>query len=361
MDRYLGLISGTSADGIDAAIAGFDDEAAPVLVDARTFPYPVPLRARIEAAIAGQPLAPRDLVELDAAIGAQFGAAAAELLAGNDTAQVRAIGSHGQTIAHHPGGAHAGTLQLGDPNRIASLTGLPVVADFRGADVAAGGQGAPLAPLFHARLGAQAVVNLGGIANLTVVDGAGVRGFDTGPGNTLLDNWAARHGKGQYDADGAFARGGECDARLLETLMDDPYFAQAPPKSTGRERFNMAWLESRLGSAGRAPADVQATLAELTAATVAGAVAAHAPGVRCVHLCGGGVHNADLVARLGARLAPIRVDTTGALGMDPDFVEAALFAWLARERMLMRSPAGLQGVTGAGAPAVLGAIWLPPE
>lgn len=364
MGRYLGLISGTSVDGIDAVIADFDGDARPGLAAARTFPYPDGLRRRIELVAAGRSITLAELVRLDAEIGNSFGAAARDLLAETaDGGSVRAIGSHGQTVAHHPGGESGGSLQLGDPNRIAAMTGLPVAADFRRADIAAGGEGAPLASLFHAAVfpGNSAVLNLGGIANLTILgpDG-GVRGFDTGPGNTLLDGWARHCGIGPCDEGGAFARTGVTDERLLASLLHDAYFTKPPPKSTGRERFNLGWLERRLEPDRTRPADVQATLAELTAVSVADAVRLHAGGVERMYVCGGGVHNAELMQRLAERLAPLSVESSAVREIDPDYVEAMTFAWLARERMHARSPKHLTAVTGAKSPAILGAIWLPP-
>lgn len=365
---FAGLISGTSADGIDAALVGFDDDGKPSLHTAITHPYPATLRAHLERAVRAQAFPLAELAVLDAAIGDAFGAAADALLAaaGVEAAAVSALGSHGQTIGHYPGGPHGNTLQIGDPNRIAVRSGIPVVADFRRADMAAGGQGAPLAPLFHATVfGSEserrAVLNLGGIANLTVLDpGGDISGFDIGPANTLLDGWAGRHGRGSYDADGAFAAAGTVDATLLDELLQEPFLAAAPPKSTGREHFNLAWLDARLGARHRDPADVQATLAEFTAATVAAALAAHGGAVARVYACGGGVGNTDLMQRLEARL-PVPLVSTAALGVDPGFVEAMLFAWLARERIHAHSPAALEGVTGARARAVLGGVWLPPR
>ena len=366
---FVGLISGTSVDAIDAALVSFDDDAPPRLVHALAHPYPDRLRRDVERAVRAQASSLSELAALDARIGDAFAEAAIALTAaaGVDRARVSAVGSHGQTLGHYPAGAPAATLQLGDPNRIAARTGTPVVADFRRADVALGGQGAPFAPLFHASVFShpgerRAVLNLGGIANLTVLgaDG-GVIGFDVGPANTLLDLWASRHGRGARDEDGAFAASGQVLPGLLAALRDDAFFAEAPPKSTGREHFNDDWLAQRLGGASDRGADVQATLAELTALTVGDALAEHAPGVQRVLVCGGGVHNTDLLSRIGAHAGGARVESTAVAGVDPDFVEAMLFAWLARERIHARSPAGLRAVTGAMHAAVLGGVWLPPR
>lgn len=363
---YIGLISGTSADGVDAALVEFSDEGAPRLVQHHNAPYAVALHADIERAVRTRAVHLDELAALDARIGEAFGHAALSLLrsADVDAAAVSAVGSHGQTLVHHP---RAGTsMQLGDPNRIAATTGIPVVADMRRADLAVGGQGAPLAPLFHRAVfsaagEARAVLNLGGIANISVLDADGaVCGFDVGPANTLMDLWAQRHARGPHDAGGAFAAAGRPSAALLEALRDDAFFTLPPPKSTGREHFNSAWLDSRLPRTPMRPEDVQATLAELTAVTVADALARHGPGVGHVYACGGGVHNDHLMSRVGAHL-PAALETTAALGIDPDYVEAMMCAWLARERIFARSPEGLGDVTGARAPAVLGGVWLPPR
>jgi anhydro-N-acetylmuramic acid kinase len=361
---YLGLISGTSADGIDAALVRF----APRLevIAARTFAYPDDLRARIVAlARHDASVALADFGTLDAMIGKRFATAALALLhaAGVEPRDVTALGSHGQTVCHHPSGPHPFTLQIGDPNVIAERTGIATVADFRRADVAAGGQGAPLLPTLHAAVLAdagtpRAILNLGGIANLTLlVPGRPVLGFDTGPANCLLDSWALAHRGVACDEGGAWAASGRVDEALLGRLVHDPYFALPPPKSTGREHFNLDWLHPQL-PAGVADADVQATLLQLSARSIAQALDAHAPAIREVYACGGGVHNPVLLDALRGALPDVRVDTTAALGLDPDFVEAVGFAWLARAR-LGNLPGNLPSVTGARGPRVLGAIYAP--
>lgn len=366
---FIGLISGTSADGIDAALVSFDDEYPdPTLVHARSYAYPAALRADIETAVRAQACPLATLAALDARVADAFADAAATLLdeAGVDAAAVSAVGSHGQTLGHFPRPPSPSTLQIGDPNRIAARTGIPVVADFRRADVASGGQGAPLAPLFHAALfghpgETRAILNLGGIANLTVLDrDESVTGFDIGPANTLLDLWAERHGHGAYDAQGAYAAGGRPIASLLSKMRRDPYLAQPAPKSTGREYFNAAWLDGLLDGDAE-PQDVQATLAEFTASLVADSLAREAPNANRLLVCGGGVHNDYVMARIATLADPCPVESTAAHGVDPDFVEAMLFAWLARERIHARSPRGLTAVTGGEASAVLGGIWLPPR
>jgi len=364
-ELYLGLISGTSADGIDAALVSFE-EGVPQLRAALTHPWPGPLRERV--LVTAQASAALDLDalgQLDVAIGHHFAAAAQALLTGSNTpaAAVRAIGSHGQTVRHRPGGAMPFTLQLGDPTVIAESCGIDVVADFRRADIAAGGQGAPLLPAVHAMLlgrpgQTRVVLNLGGIANITVLGADGrVLGFDTGPANGLLDAWCLEHRGEAFDRDGAFAAAGQIDPVLLAALLADPYFALPPPKSTGREHFHLAWLARQPGVAALAPADVQATLLALTVHSVADAVLAHAPAATDVLVCGGGVHNPRLMQGLADRLAPRAVLSTATQGVDPDYLEATAFAWLARQRML-GLPGNLPAVTGARGRRVLGALYL---
>lgn len=365
---YLGLISGTSADSIDAVLVRFRD-GLPHTLASHVHPWPEALRTRILAL--AQEEAALDLDawgRLDVEIGYAFADAALHLLAqsGTPAAAVRAIGSHGQTLRHRPGGDYPFTLQLGDPSVIAERCRIDVVADFRRADVAAGGQGAPLLPALHARLlgvpgKTRAVLNLGGIANLTVLaaDG-GVRGFDTGPANSLLDAWCQRHRGKPFDRDGAFAGSGQVLPDLLRGLLADPYFAAPPPKSTGREHFHLGWLAARAPTANLKPADVQATLLELTARSVASAVARYAPAADEVVACGGGVHNSGLMRRLAGLLAPRQLRSSAEYGIDPDFLEATAFAWLARQRLL-RLPGNLPAVTGARGPRILGAVYSAPE
>ncbi|MBS0383352.1 MAG: anhydro-N-acetylmuramic acid kinase [Proteobacteria bacterium] len=361
---HLGLISGTSADGIDAALVRF----APGLeiIAAHTFDWSDDLRARIFALARNQAaITLDDYGRLDTEIGEAFAEAALALLrvAGVEPGAVAALGSHGQTVCHRPGKPFPFSLQIGDPNVIAERTGIVTVADFRRADVAAGGQGAPLLPALHAAVLAdpvipRAVLNLGGIANLTLlVPGKPVLGFDTGPANCLLDAWSQRVHGTPRDEGGVWARSGHLDTALLHRLLDDPYFAAPPPKSTGREVFNLDWLDARLLQ-GHAPQDVQATLLQLSARSIADALHAHAPEIREVYACGGGVHNDVLMGALRIALPGARVDTTAVLGLDPDFVEAAGFAWLARAR-LEGVPGNLPSVTGARGPRVLGAVYAP--
>jgi anhydro-N-acetylmuramic acid kinase len=363
---YVGLMSGTSADGIDAALVRFSEDAAPLqceLVLGRTYAWDAATRqALVAVGQAAEDPSLDALGQLDARVGLAFADATRRLLAeaAIEAAEVRAIGSHGQTIRHRPYGDPPFTWQIGDGNVIAEGTGIDTVADFRRRDVAAGGHGAPLMPAFHAALlrapeEDRAVLNLGGIGNFTLLPGHGdVRGFDTGPANALLDAWCHRHTGHDFDAGGEFAARGRVDEALLARLLAEPWFAQPPPKSTGREQFHLAWLQEALG-ANTAAADVQATLMELTAATVANALREHQPRTQRVLVCGGGVHNPRLLSRIAARLPEVQVESTAGHGLDPDFVEAMGFAWLARETLAGR-PGNLPSVTGARGYRVLGAI-----
>ncbi|WP_019304826.1 anhydro-N-acetylmuramic acid kinase [Xanthomonas oryzae] len=364
---YLGLMSGTSADGIDAALVRFaeDTHRRCELVAGTTVAWEPQLRETLVALGQGAETVAIDaLGQLDAQVGLAFAAAANQLIrdSGVERRRIRAIGSHGQTIRHRPEADPAFTWQIGDASRIAEHTGITTVADFRRRDVAAGGQGAPLMPAFHlAMLGAgdedSAVLNLGGIGNLTLIprDGA-VLGFDTGPANALLDSWCQRHHGTPFDAEGAFAASGRVDAALLQALLADPWFALPPPKSTGREQFHLEWALQAMGSARLDATDVQATLLELTAASVADALLRLQPSTRRVLVCGGGVRNPVLLARLAARLPGVVVESSARHGLDPDYLEAMGFAWLAAELLAGRA-ANLPSVTGASGPRLLGAIY----
>jgi anhydro-N-acetylmuramic acid kinase len=358
---YLGLISGTSADGIDAALVEFE----PVLrlLFGRTYAWDGALRERLVAL--GQRAATLTLDEvgeLDTRIGQAFAAVATQALADAQVVpdRIAAIGSHGQTLRHRPTGDAPFTLQLGDPNRIAEHTGCTTVADFRRRDVAAGGQGAPLMPAFHAAMlhsphETRAVLNLGGIANLTLLPRAGaVRGFDTGPANGLMDAWCMRHTGAAFDRGGAFALRGRVDAALLDRLLQEPWFALPPPKSTGRDQFHLGWLEPKLR--GEPAADVQATLLALTARSVADALRSCQPDTARLIVCGGGVQNPALMHALAAELPACAVESSADSGLDPDYVEAMGFAWLARATLAGRA-GNLPSVSGARGGRVLGAIY----
>lgn len=371
MSLYIGLISGTSMDGIDAVLLQI--EPAPsgmqlrVAVD-RGWPPALQQRLRRAAEDPGH-VGLGELAELDTLVGVELAQAAEGLLraAGLPASAVRAVGSHGQTLLHRPRGDAPFTLQIGDPNIIAERLGIDVVADFRRRDVAAGGEGAPLMPAFHAAaFGAagqtRAVVNIGGIANVTLLGADGsVLGFDTGPGNCLLDSWSRRHLEQAYDARGNWAASGSVHAALLARLLQDPYFLLSPPKSTGRETFSDAWLERALVGAcpqGAPPAaDVQATLSELTARSIAeGLQRAGGTGPAEVLVCGGGAFNTDLMGRLERALPGARLATTARYGVAPEHVEAAGFAWLAH-RFVEGEPGNIPAVTGARRPVPLGGLY----
>lgn len=369
---FIGLMSGTSLDGVDGVLAEFGastDRALTVRAHAHR-PFAPELRAELlalnqpgpdelhRAALAGNALA-RVQAQVVQAVCAAAGVA---------PTAVRAIGSHGQTVRHRPGefDGTGYTCQLNQPALLAELTGCTVVADFRPRDLAAGGQGAPLVPAFHARLfglpgRSRALLNLGGIANLTLLpaadDPAGVvRGFDCGPANALLDHWVQRHRGQPFDADGAWAATGQVQPALLARLCDEPFLRQPPPKSTGRDLFHPGWLDARLAPhAGLRPEDVQATLAEFTVLAAADALRVHAPGVPELLVCGGGALNAHLMQRLAVALPGVAVRSTAEAGLPPLQVEAAAFAWLARA-CLAGEPGNLPAVTGARGMRVLGAI-----
>ncbi len=362
-ERYIGLMSGTSVDGIDAVLAEFGD-ATMTLAASYSYPYPDRLQDDLRQAMRqADAVGAERLGELHVRVGGAFRDAVVAMLddAGVDAGTVRAIGSHGQTLWHRPSGPYPFTLQIGDAATIAIGTGIDTVADFRSTDVALGGEGAPLVPPFHAWLFGnpdedRVVLNLGGIANVTVLPaGQAVTGFDTGPGNTLLDAWARLHLGASYDDRGAFAEGGRVNDGLVEDVLADPWFARPPPKSTGFEYFNLDWLRS-FSAGGLPPRDVQASLAEITARSIAEAVGRWAPGTRRMVACGGGVANDDLMRRLRRALPNVRLGTTSEMGLDPELVEASAFAWLA-----MRHVHGLTGnlpsVTGARRSAVLGALY----
>jgi anhydro-N-acetylmuramic acid kinase len=362
-ELYAGVMSGTSMDGVDAVIADFaPTEAGPCAVlSASHVPFAPELAAELAALQrSGDDELARAMRVANALADTYAHAIVAALgRAGLPAKDVVAAGVHGQTLRHRPN--EGWTLQLNNPARIAERTGVSIVADFRSRDVAAGGQGAPLVPAFHAALfggsSHRVVVNIGGIANVTDLPPTGVvRGFDTGPGNVLLDLWHARHRGSGYDRDGAWARTGRIDASLLTALLTEPYFSGLPPKSTGRDLFEAQWLDAMLAGRDLAPADVQATLVALTARTVADAVAKHCAGAAEVLVGGGGAKNPALMEALAAALAPRRVTTTAALGVAVEHVEALAFAWLAREALAGR-PGNLPAVTGARGLRVLGAIY----
>lgn len=367
-DLYIGLMSGTSLDGVDGVLADFSGGNLKVLAHCSA-PMPEPLRAELlalntpgdnelhRAALAGNALA------------RVYASVVASLLADAKIQghQISAIGAHGQTVRHRPqefdGTGY--TLQLNQPALLAELCQIPVVADFRSRDVAAGGQGAPLVPPFHAAVFAQttqsvAVLNMGGISNITLLPATGlgeVSGYDCGPGNALMDAWCQQHTGQAYDNGGRWAASGQLVPQLLQTMLQEPFFSKAPPKSTGRDLFNRAWLDQQLAKVGDAtPVDVQATLTELTALACAQAAQRTGWGQGRLLACGGGALNTHLMTRLTAALPGWTVGSTEQRGLPPLQVEAAAFAWLARQTC-MGAEASLPKVTGARGARILGCVY----
>ncbi len=361
-------MSGTSLDGLDAVIVDFSQQPIKLLASA-TRPIPSTLKQTLFALT--QP-GENEIEQLGRA-DIQFSHLQAQLV--NDLLrqakltprQITAIGSHGQTIRHRPSGESPFSLQIGDPNTLSELTGITVAADFRRRDLAAGGQGAPLVPAFHAELFSaestdRVILNIGGMANITLLlasSGSPITGYDTGPGNILIDSWIHRHQQQGFDPDGSWGRSGHIDAPLLARLLQHDFFAQLPPKSTGREQFHLGWIDQQLTALGRpvADADVQATLTELTARSIADAILKHNLYDAEVYVCGGGAHNSYLLERLRRHLGTLSVTTTAALGLPADWVEACAFAWLAK-RCLAQLPGNLPSVTGARGERILGGIYL---
>jgi len=367
-ELFIGLMSGTSLDGVDGVVASFDGG---VTVHAHA-------SASFDPALRAELLAlnqPQGVDELHRAalaangLSRHYAEVVRQLLSqtGLAVSSIRAVGAHGQTVRHQPGAVDGTgyTLQLNNPALLAELTGMPVACDFRSRDVAAGGQGAPLVPAFHAALfgrpdEARAALNLGGIANLSLLPGdhSPIRGFDCGPANALLDHWCQQHRGTPFDAGGAWAASGTVRPELLQRLLAEPYFAQPIPKSTGRDLFHPQWLAQHLRPEDLSadPRDVQATLAELTAQSCAEALRLHAPEVQRLIVCGGGAANADLMERLALHLPGVAIDSSASHGLPPQQVEATAFAWLA-QRLLAGEPGNLPAVTGARGMRVLGALY----
>ncbi len=360
---YIGLMSGTSLDGIDAALVDFSNGKIRLL-EFYYQSFPTDLRQQIHhLSQANQPILLTHLGEMDAQLGHIFADTVMSLIGKAKVAssEIMAIGSHGQTIYHAPDGLNGFSMQIGDPNRIAETTGITTICDFRRRDIANGGQGAPLVPAFHQAIFAEpqniiTVLNIGGIANISILKDNQVFGFDTGPGNTFLDYWCQQHLDKPYDANGAWGSQGNVHTGLLAHLLDDAYFDLAPPKSTGKEYFSPDWLKQKLTAfPDCSPVDVQATLCELTSKSIAKAIIEHAANSHRILVCGGGAHNQRLMSNLTECLS-IPVVSTETYGIHPDHVEAMAFAWLARQT-LNHLPGNLCSVTGAKAPAVLGGIY----
>lgn len=361
-ELFLGLISGTSVDSIDAALVDFS-AATPRLVHACSTAWTDELRDAIFATRKQGDQELGDLTQLDQHCAEAFASAALECLqqCGTDPAEVIAIGSHGQTIRHRPDAATPFSLQVGNGQRIAEICSIDTVSDFRTADIKAGGEGAPLVPAFHADVFRQpgidrVIVNIGGVANITILPAdieQMVSGFDTGPGNNMMDAWCLQHKGESYDRGGAFAASGKTDASLLAACLMDEYFSRNPPKSTGFEYFNLDWLNSRIETQ-TAAEDIQSTLCDLTATSIIRDINRHASNTQQVFVCGGGAHNTELMQRM-QKMTRASISTTADLGIDPDWVEAMTFAWLAKQH-LAGSPGNLPSVTGASSEVILGSL-----
>lgn len=354
-------MSGTSLDGVDAALVSFTPEGTARLEGQAYLPFPEVLQQQLLALNSvGDNEIERSCL-LANQLARLYADSVAALLQGSSlkAADIAAIGSHGQTIRHRP--ELGFTVQIGNSALLAELTGISVVSDFRSRDVAAGGQGAPLVPAFHQAVFShpavhRVIVNIGGISNLTDLPPGGlVRGFDCGPGNLLMNGWIERHQGHAYDRDGAWAATGNVIPALLQALLAHLFLRQLPPKSTGRDTFHLAWLETLL-SAGYAPVDVQTTLLEFSACCVSDAIQQHCANATEIYLCGGGAHNAALVNRLRQLCGARSLALTDRLGISADWVEAAAFAWLARQTLLGQ-PGNLPSATGAAGPRILGAIY----
>lgn len=359
---YIGLMSGTSLDGMDVALVDFADGTN--LLHSGHYQLPEQLRAELlRLSQSNSAISLEQFGQLETALGQTFANAVNEFCQQNavNPANIRAIGSHGQTVRHNPQGDLPYTLQMGDANIIAERTGITTVADFRRRDVAAGGQGAPLVPAFHHALFAKpnstrAIVNIGGIANITLLaENGSVNGFDTGPGNGLMDAWCQKHWRIAYDDNGQKAALGQIDQPLLEQLLSEPWLQLPAPKSTGRDMFNLEWLAVHLQNLSLSPETVLRTLNTFTAKTIANALLASSQNIEDVFVCGGGVHNALLMQTLQS-LLPCPVQSTEVLGVDPDYVEAMAFAWLAKQ-CIDGKPGNVVDVTGAKGSRILGAIY----
>ncbi len=364
LDYYIGLISGTSIDGVDCALVKFNDEQ-PTVIATHCNPIPSELRSAILRLCSGSGFDIQLLGKVDVEIGRLFASSANTLLmqSGIEYSAIKAIGSHGQTVFHSPGSETPFTMQIGDPNCIAQLTGITTVADFRRRDLVVGGEGAPLAPLLHrncfgSKSVTRVIVNIGGISNITIVqtDGSCIA-FDTGPGNVLMDYWIEKQQNQTYDKGGEWAASGRVSTELLQLLMRESYFELPYPKSTGRELFNNKWLEKQLVQlATTIPAeDVQATLLELTARSIHREIMkVSAP--QEIFICGGGAHNDALMRRLRLLFGNIAVADTSELGVHPDWVEAVAFAWMAKQT-LEGTRIDTTALTGATKPVILGGIY----
>lgn len=366
-DLFIGLMSGTSMDGIDAALVNFENDT-PQLIQHHSHPLPQTLRNNLLKLSLNTPDICLDMLgEADAELGNTFADAVLELLNKSNIPanKIKAIGSHGQTIRHKPDAQFPFSMQIGDANHIAYKTGITTVADFRRKDMAAGGQGAPLAPAFHNAFFRsanenRAVLNIGGIANLTFLPkdtSKNCFGFDSGPGNMLMDSWIFQHREQAYDKDGEWAASAEANDELVNKLMNDAFIHRQPPKSTGREHYNIEWLNTQLKDFEKLPSDIiQASLCNFTARSITYAVEHFLPETTSLIICGGGVHNKHLVQQLNSCLKKINITSSDQHNLPADWVEAVAFAWLAKQTLDGKA-GNLPSVTGAKKPAILGAIY----
>ena len=361
MDAYLGIMSGTSMDAIDVVAACFDGKLK--IISSYSHPIPPGVKQRLLSVTPQTSI--HDISELDCIMGRLFADSANQLIKSHDHVNypIKAIGCHGQTIYHNPIGANTNTIQIGDPNIIAAQTGFSVVADFRRKDMALGGQGAPLVPAFHNYLFSSSqtnriILNIGGIANVSLLPTTGaIKGYDTGPGNTLMDLWIKKHHDKDYDAGGDWARSGQVLPKLLNEMLEAPYFQITPPKSTGKELFNEAWLDGFFVDKKYAAEDIQATLNILTATTIADSILRDMPDCTELVVCGGGGYNTLLMENLAGLLPNTKISSSAEYGIAPELVEASAFAWLARQRIL-ELPGNIPSVTGASSETVLGAVYV---
>jgi len=373
-DLYIGLISGTSLDGIDAVLVHFKNEQ-PTVLESICLDISSTLKDEIKSLITPATNEINRLMALDVQLGQQFANAAEQLINKANVKKenrlnitkehITAIGSHGQTIRHLPTAEHATTLQIADPNIIAELTGITTVADFRRRDMAAGGQGAPLVPAFHEQIFRntkknRVILNLGGIANITLLPAdknKSVIGFDTGTANTLMNHWIQQQQNKSFDESGKWAASGTVNEDFLKELLNDDYFKLTPPKSTGTEYFNPAWLTKKLSAFPfLAAEDVQASLSAFTATTIKDAINEYANEAEEIIVCGGGVHNDFLLEQLKQLLPNIEINSSAKYELDPDYIEATAFAWLAKQTM-NHKVGNLPEVTGAKRAVVLGGVY----
>lgn len=365
-EYYIGLLSGTSIDAVDAALVDFST-STPKLIATHNELFEKDLKAQLQKLVFSRHTSLEMFGKLDVALGKLFAQSVNTLLKKSNISakDVIAIGSHGQTVFHHPNDENPFSMQIGDANIIATLTTIKTVADFRSKDITLGGQGAPLTPAFHEVLFRnnqtnRAIINLGGITNITYLpknESENIIGFDSGPGNTLIDCWAEKNINKNYDENGQWAKSGKVNNAFLQNMLSDNYFSHPIPKSTGREYFNLEWVESYISSTIQ-PEDIQSTLTELTAITIQQHINTHAPQTSEIIICGGGAHNSYLVSRISQLLNPITVHLSDKYGVDPDWIEAMTFAWLAKQN-INQKPGNLPSVTGASKSAILGSIYSP--